>query len=159
MSSTDLDLFDMAGIKKNAFLDRWEFFWGGSSYSSDAGTSTMESNRCIANDNTFNDDPSRRSTHNDASTKSDDHASNLDEIDLTTLRIENEDPVTVGIKSGGGKKKKKKKSAAATATAAATNSGKPSARSVTWGEVEQILFTRLVSYDGIPTKGELTILT
>jgi hypothetical protein len=157
MSSTDLDLFDMAGIKKNVFLDRWEFFWGGtSSYSSDTGTSTMESNRCIANDNTFNDDPSRRSTHNDASAKSDDHASNLDEIDLTTLRIDNEAPVTVGIKSGGGKKKKKKKSAAATAAA---NSGKASARSVTWGEVEQILFTRLVSYDGIPTKGEIIILT
>lgn len=158
MSSTDLDLFDMAGIKKNVFLDRWEFFWGGtSSYSSDTGTSTMESNRCIANDNTFNDDPSRRSTHNDASTKSDDHASNLDEIDLTTLRIDNEAPVTVGIKSGGGKKKKKKKKSAA-ATAAA-NSGKASVRSVTWGEVEQILFTRLVSYDGIPTKGEIIILT
>lgn len=157
MSSTDLDLFDMAGIKKNALLDRWEFFWGGSSYSSDAGTSTVESSRCIANDNSFNDDPSRRSTYNDASTKSDDHASNLDEIDLTTLRIDNEAPVTVGIKSGGSKKKKKKKKSAA-ATAAA-NSGKPSARSVTWGEVEQILFTRLVSYDGIPTKGELTILT
>lgn len=144
----------MAGIKKNAFLDRWEFFWGGSSYSSsDAGTTTVESSRCSADDN--NDDPNRRSIHNNASTKSDDHASNLDEIDLTALRIGNEAPVTVGNKSAGGKKKRRKKPAAATVA----NSGKPSARSVSWGDVEQILFTRLVSYDGIPTKGEIMMLT
>lgn len=144
MSSTDIDLFDMAGIKKDAFLDRWEFFWGASSHNE--------------NDD---DDPIIRITHNNnnnnnASTKSDDHASNLDEIDLTALRINNEAPVTVGVKSAtGGKKKRKKKT---TAAAAAANSGKPPARSVTWGEVEQILFTRLVSYDGIPTKGEIMML-
>jgi len=138
MSSSDLDLFDVAGMKKNVFLDRWEFFWG--STSNDSAT-TVDSSRCSADDD------------QNAATKSED-VSILDEIDLTALRIGND--VSTGATAvkptGGGKKKKKKK----TVTAAAMNSSKPSARSVRWGDVEQILFSRSVSYDGVPTKGKVT---
>eukprot|EP00600_Ochromonadales_sp_CCMP1393_P002686 CAMPEP_0174990790 /NCGR_PEP_ID=MMETSP0004_2-20121128/21519_1 /TAXON_ID=420556 /ORGANISM="Ochromonas sp., Strain CCMP1393" /LENGTH=505 /DNA_ID=CAMNT_0016244441 /DNA_START=116 /DNA_END=1633 /DNA_ORIENTATION=- len=124
----------MAGIQKNLFLDRWEFF-----FPSLIGTQEPS---------VTGSDDKVETTHNDEESS---RLAMLDSVDLDNLSVSErirgesmDETLADGISSKSKKKRAKKKKAKAQ---------QESKKALTWGQVEQICFTRSVGYDSVPNKG------
>jgi len=75
----------------------------------------------------------------------------IDDIDLDNLSLSGATNPTDGTADGGETKTKKKK------PKKKKNASKSNDRSLKWGDVEQICFTRSIGYDRIPNKGSYPI--
>ena len=134
-TSTEEDIFTMAGLTKNNFLGRWDFLF----------TSP------------FTARAPETETHTAGSTE-DDRMKLIDSIDIENLSVSEpstpahkaartgtpsqEPAAAVGESKTKKKKSKKKKS-----------SLKSNDKAVKWGNVEQVCFSRSIGYDRIPNKG------
>lgn len=130
---SDEQLFKMAGLENNSILGRWDFFLGSAfGITSPAKTAdSSEAARMRMIDDIDLDNLSLSGTSSPSATagaNSTDNAAAISEIKTK-------------------KKKPKKKK----------NASKSSDRSLKWGDVEQICFTRSIGYDRIPNKGSYPI--
>lgn len=125
----------MAGLEKNSFLGRWDFWSPFTSPQRDAGSGAA------------------------SALSEEDRMRMIDEIDLDRLSVtepgpagEVNDSQQLGAADPDTTAKAKKKKPKKKKTAAKSND-----RHLQWGSAEQICFTRSIGYDRIPNKGSYPI--
>ena len=148
-NSADLDVFLSAGLKKSAMFDGWEFLVPSFSLSTtqSATNEVIETGNRVAS---MSIDDQDNGDDDDDDDDDDDEGDEV-ETDRNSIRAE-EECIDTKASTSKNKKKRSKKKKKKTKTKLCSSD-----KNVQWGSVEEICFSRTVSFTSIPNKGKYPI--